>query len=261
MAISSTKAMAAAAALVFTSAVVLASSPHRAQAAPCQQYGFDGNTVIIEDGTGWTVSFEGKGQSLFGLPAYATNSKTGESPRNGITAGGFTSPIDISMKITYPEGVQVYNGKVDSYGRARGVTAQPPFDGINWQIQNPLLCFDESGAPAAPQKQAPPPDQAPPPEQAPTNAITVNFSDTPSGLVVNVNNLAKIAATCTYDATAPNSLIPPTHRDFTMGPTGAASLQISGVRTGTTFNTVTVCRGNFQGKDVEIGRVEIPKTF
>lgn len=99
------------------------------------------------------------------------------------------------------------------------------------------------------------------PEQAPKNAISVNFSETTGGLTVNVNNSSNVAGDCTYDATAPNSLIPPTHRDFTVGAKAGTSFQISGIRTGTQYNTVTVCRGNFQGQDVEIGRVEIAKTF
>jgi hypothetical protein len=43
--------------------------------------------------------------------------------------------------------------------------------------------------------------------------------------------------------------------------TPGTSFQISGIPTGTQYNTVTVCRGNFQGKDVQIGRVELTKTF
>jgi hypothetical protein len=31
--------------------------------------------------------------------------------------------------------------------------------------------------------------------------------------------------------------------------------------TGTQYQTVTVCRGDFQGKDVEIGSVELTKSF
>jgi hypothetical protein len=103
--------------------------------------------------------------------------------------------------------------------------------------------------------------ESPPPEQAPTNAISVNFSDVPGGLKVNVNNSSSVAGTCTYDATAPNSLIPSVHRDFTVGANAGTSFQITGIRTGTQYNTVTVCRGNFQGKDVEIGRVELTRSF
>ena len=89
----------------------------------------------------------------------------------------------------------------------------------------------------------------------------MNISDVAGGLKVNVNNSSNIAGTCTYDATAPNSPILPTHRDFTVGAKAGTDFQINGIRTGTVFNTVTVCRGTVQGKNMEIGRVEIAKTF
>ena len=104
-------------------------------------------------------------------------------------------------------------------------------------------------------------DPSAPPAQAPTNAISVNFSDVAGGLKVNVNNSSSVAGNCTYDATAPNSLIPPFHKDFTVGAKPGTSFQISGIPMGTQYNTVTVCRGNFQGKEVEIGRVELTRTF
>jgi hypothetical protein len=114
--------------------------------------------------------------------------------------------------------------------------------------------------PPPPPQQAPPPPP-PPPQQAPTNAISVNFEELIGGLRVNVNNSSNVAGNCTYDATAPNSLIPPLHRNFTIAANGGTSFQITAIPTGTQYNTVTVCRGNFQGKDVEIGRVELTKTF
>lgn len=211
--------------------------------------------MIVEDGTGWTVKFASAANQ-----ATATNDKTGESARTGTVSGGFVSPTDLSLKIVYPEGTQVYSGTVGEDGFARGVTAQAPFDGIHWQSQSPLLCVETTGSP--PPQQAPPPEQqAPPPAQAPTNAITVNIVDVTGGLKVTVNNSSDVAGTCTYDATAPNSPIPPTHRNFMVGAKAGTDFQINGIRTGTTFNTVTACRGTFQGKDVEIGRVEIAKTF
>ena len=255
-----TKTVIAAAAVIFASTGVVICLPPAA-AEPCNGWGFPGkDMVIIEDGTGWTVSFNA-GAKRFSLPARAENSKTGESPRTGTITGGMTSPTELSMTVVYPEGTQIYTGSVGGDGRARGVTANPPFDGIGWQTGSPLLCYDKPEAPATLSPEAPKKAPPPPQEQAPTNAISVNITDTAGGLKVNVNNSSSVAGNCTYDATAPNSPIPPTHRDFTVGAKAGTSLQINGIRTGTTFNTVTVCRGTFQGQDVEIGRVEIAKTF
>lgn len=260
--------MSAARVFAFASAVAIASAgtltaglnPARAEA--CDGWGFPGTVMrIIEDGTGWTVSFNAGAKRMNGLPARAENSKTGESPRAGTVSGGFTSPTELSLTVVYPEGTQIYNGSVGGDGIARGVTANPPFDGIGWQTGSSFACFDK---PAGSARSPGPQDLPPPPlpqEQAPTNAITVNITDVTGGLKVNVNNSSNFEGNCTYDATAPNSLIPPTHRDFTVGAKAGTSLQINGIRTGTTFNTVTVCRTTFQGKDFELGRVEIAKTF
>ena len=262
-----TKAMVAAAAAV-TIAAAFFRSPPSAQAIECAQWGFDGDVTIEEMFTGWAVTFSPPRGTQATGQATAGNSLTGEPMRTGTVSGGFTSPTDLSIKIQYPEGTQIYRGAVDpNTGEAVGETAQAPFQGKGWATQFPLPCVGTSAPAASPPQQAPPPPppppdkQAPPPEQAPTNAISVNFSETTGGLTVNVNNSSNVAGNCTYDATAQNSLIPPTHRDFTVGAKAGTSFQISGIRTGTTYNTVTVCRGDFQGKDVEIGRVEIPKTF
>jgi hypothetical protein len=106
-------------------------------------------------------------------------------------------------------------------------------------------------------KQAPPP----PPPTAPTDAISVNFENISGGLRVNVNNSSSVKGTCKYDATAPNSLIPPFHKDFTVAANGGTHFDISGIPLGVQYNTVTVCHGDFDGKDVEIGRVELTKQF
>lgn len=267
MSTATTKMLAAVSAVAVSSAGLLVETPV-AHAQPCVQWGFDGDVTIVEHGTGWAVSFSPPRGIQASGQATAGNSLTGEPMRTGTVSGGFTSPTDLSVKIEYPEGTQIYRGRVDEAegGRAFGETAQAPFQGKLWATQFPLTCVGTSAPAASPSQQAPPPpppppDQAPPPEQAPTNAISVNFSDTPGGLTVNVNNSSNVAGTCTYDATAPNSPIPPSHRDFSVGAKAGTSFQISGIRTGTTFNTVTVCRGNFQGKDLEIGRVALSKTF
>lgn len=260
---STTKWLAAVSALAIASAglILCVTSAH---AERCTNYGFGGRVLFIEEGTGWEVGFTSVGP-VAGGRADAVNEKSGETERIGNVSGGFTSGINFSVTIQYPQGTQVYKGTVGGDAIARGYTAQEPFQGIGFHTAEPLECIGHEARlpgpedlPPPPQQQAPPP---PPPEQAPKNAITVNLTDTNGGLTVNVNNSSDVAGNCTYDATAPNSLIPPTHRDFTVGPKAGTSFQISGLRTGTQYNTVTVCRGNFQGQDVEIGRVEIAKTF
>jgi hypothetical protein len=191
MSITPTKALAAASVAAIGSAGLIICLPH-VQAQPCKQYGFDGRVQIIEEGTGWEVGFTSIGTVASGR-ADALNYKTGETQRIGNLTGGFTSPTDLSLTIQYPEGTQIYRGAVDSFSRARGVTAQPPFDGIGWDTPTRLSCVDPPAQAVPLPQQQPPPQQAPPPAQAPTNAISVNFSDVPGGLKVNVNNSSNIA--------------------------------------------------------------------
>ncbi len=115
-------------------------------------------------------------------------------------------------------------------GQAKAIATTPGEPERTGKVTGGL---ERSGRLSPAQRKAPPGQQAPPPEQAPTNAISVNFSDVAGGLKVNVNNSSNVAGTCTYDATAPNSLIPPSHRDFTVGANAGTSFQISGIPTGT----------------------------
>jgi hypothetical protein len=253
-----TKTMVAAAAAVIISSAEFASRPPHVHAAECSQYGFDGAVQIVEDGTGWSVQFASRGSVASGQ-ANAANDKTGEHPRTGTITGGFRTPVDLELTVAYPEGTQHYQGSVYGDGSTRGVTVGQ-FGGVSWHTAQPLPCILVPARAPGPED-LPPPSPPLPPKQAPTNAIRVDISNVAGGLKVSVGNSSNIPGNCTYDATAPNSLIPPTHRDFTVGAETVTSFQISGIATGTIYNTVTACRGNFEGKDVEIGRVELPKTF
>jgi hypothetical protein len=79
---------------------------------------------------------------------------------------------------------------------------------------------------------------------------------------VQVINTSSTLGRCTYDATAPNSLLPPYHRDFVVPPVSMpAKWNIPGVPTGTQWHVVVSCRGDFNGQNVEIGHVDTTKTF
>jgi hypothetical protein len=78
---------------------------------------------------------------------------------------------------------------------------------------------------------------------------------------VQVKNTSTLSGTCTYDATAPNSLLPPYHHDFAIGRSGTATWDIAGFATGTQWHVVVSCSGDFNGQNVEFGHVDTTKTF
>jgi hypothetical protein len=84
-------------------------------------WGFDGESIITETDTGWTVTFSGQGRQASG-PAIASNyrgeSKTG-SARGGITDDGRR----YNVSIDYDNGQhQLYTGRVSVDGVVTGTT-------------------------------------------------------------------------------------------------------------------------------------------
>jgi hypothetical protein len=113
-----------------------------AQALPCKQYGFPGKVVIIEEGTGWTVSFSLTGTSSLGQ-ATARNSKDG-STRIGKINGVITEHNFVMLIIDYPKAdgdAQGYQGYVGNDGKPRGSTTY--YRGVNWTTQSPFSCIKE----------------------------------------------------------------------------------------------------------------------
>ncbi|MDT5097277.1 MAG: hypothetical protein QOC76_1014 [Mycobacterium sp.] len=104
--------------------------------------------------------------------------------------------------------------------------------------------------PGGPQKEVPPGQTCPPP----TNAVTVSFNKPTFGnWTVTVKNNAGIGGSCTYDAT-PVGFGLSVHEDFDIGPNTSHSFTVlnPGVLK---YDTVTVCTGTYDGKQVEFGRV------
>lgn len=84
-------------------------------------WGFDGESIITERDTGWTVTFSGQGRQARG-PAIASNnrgeSKTG-SVRGGITDDGRR----YNVSVDYDNGqYQLYTGRVSVDGVVTGAT-------------------------------------------------------------------------------------------------------------------------------------------
>jgi hypothetical protein len=143
-----------------------------------------------------------------------------------------------------------FSGEVNDDGRASGNMD----GGVGWHTNDTLSCFT---APAPMPKLGPPPTP-------PTDTVSVSWGDYVFGvgLPVQVINTSSTLGRCTYDATAPNSLLAPYHRDFVVSPVSVpAKWTIPGVPTGTQWHVVVSCRGDFNGQNVEIGHVDTTKTF
>jgi hypothetical protein len=120
--------------------------------------------------------------------------------------------------------------------------------------QRPIKC---SGGPTIPAGQTCPPQPPPvPAEQAPTNAVTLNIVREGLRAKVTVGNTSNLQAQCTYNATEVNGLGIPVSRDFQVNPKGTTPLEFAAPLPGQTYTVVVTCQAEFQGKTVEIGRVQ-----
>ncbi|ADT97250.1 hypothetical protein Mspyr1_05410 [Mycolicibacterium gilvum Spyr1] len=120
--------------------------------------------------------------------------------------------------------------------------------------QKPIRC---TGGGTVPAGQTCPPK--PPPaavEQAPTNAVTLDIVREGLRAKVTVGNTSNLRAQCTYNATEVNGLGIPVSRDFEVNPKGTTPLEFAAPLPGQTYTVVVACRADFNGQNVEIGRVQ-----
>ena len=178
--------------------------------------------VVIRRSAGATlVGALLSGSLLFAAPASAIPDSDSD---------GLTDTLEIGTYNTNP------NVKdTDGDGLSDGVEV---YDGLNPLVAN---------APAAP--------AAPAAKVAPTNAVSMITRR--SGLQVNVTvtNTSDLAAQCTYDATEANGLGLPVHRDFNLAARGSTTLTFPAPLPGQGYNLVAACAANFEGQNVEIGRI------
>jgi hypothetical protein len=118
--------------------------------------------------------------------------------------------------------------------------------------QRPIKC---SGGPTIPAGQTCPPKPAPV-EAAPTNAVTLNIVREGLRAKVTVGNTSNLQAQCTYNATEVSGLGIPVSREFQVNPKGTTPLEFAAPLPGQTYTVVVTCQAEFQGKTVEIGRVQ-----
>lgn len=116
----------------------------------------------------------------------------------------------------------------------------------------PIKC---TGGPTIPAGQTCPP-MPPPVEAAPTNAVTLNIVREGLRAKVTVGNTSNLQAQCTYNAAEVNGLGIPVSRDFQVNPKGTTPLEFAAPLPGQTYTVVVTCQADFQGKTVEIGRVQ-----
>lgn len=118
----------------------------------------------------------------------------------------------------------------------------------------PIKC---TGGPTIPAGQTCPPKPPPAPvEAAPTNAVTLNIVREGLRAKVTVGNTSNLRAQCTYNATEVLGLGIPVSRDFEVNPKGTTPLEFAAPLPGQTYTVVVACQAEFQGKNVEIGRVQ-----
>jgi hypothetical protein len=104
---------------VALSTIGLLVTPPAAEAGPCKGWGFGGESVIVEPGTGWTVTFFANGTKASG-DATASNIR-GESKVGTISA--LVKGNKFNARLTYKNGQgQGYNGTVND-GVASGTTS------------------------------------------------------------------------------------------------------------------------------------------
>jgi hypothetical protein len=106
---------------------------------------------------------------------------------------------------------------------------------------------------------APAPVPVPPPapvETAPTNAVTLNIVREGLRAKVTVGNTSNLQAQCTYNAREVNGLGVPVSRNFGVNPKGTTPLEFPAPLIGQTYTVVVSCRADFNGQNVEIGRVQ-----
>ena len=118
--------------------------------------------------------------------------------------------------------------------------------------QKPIKC---TGGPTIPAGQTCPP-KPPPAEQAPTNAVTLDIRREGVRAKVTVGNTSNLRAQCTYNAKEVLGLGIPISRDFEVNPKGTTPLEFAAPLPGQTYTVVVACHADFQGKNVEIGRVQ-----
>ncbi|PEG36568.1 hypothetical protein CQY20_18380 [Mycolicibacterium agri] len=127
---------------------------------------------------------------------------------------------------------------------APGGGAKPPEQQAPAPPPPPVKC-----PPGGPKTEVPAGETCPPP----TNAIRVTFDRGIGFWTVNVKNEAGIGGKCTYRATSTTGLTGAS-RDFDIAPNGTASFSVPAPLPLTTYEVVTSCTGEYDGKQVEFGR-------
>lgn len=119
--------------------------------------------------------------------------------------------------------------------------------------QRPIRC---TGGGTVPAGQTCPPKPPPAVEQAPTNAVTLNIVREGLRAKVTVGNTSNLRAQCTYNATEVLGLGIPISRNFEVNPKSTTPLEFAAPLPGQTYTVVVACSADFNGENVEIGRVQ-----
>jgi hypothetical protein len=162
----------------------LLTGPAPAQAAPCSQWGFNGETELRQANE-WDVSFTSTGAAASGS-ALARAQSTGDYLTGNITGGINGRTVDLTIKWSNAHTGR-YRGNVADDGFAHGTTIDEtePASTSRWDSRSPLACIAASAPPAPP---------APPHAPAASTSVQIKSGPAtlPAGLsgtyVVTVNN-------------------------------------------------------------------------
>lgn len=217
----------------------------------------------------YNIDLEGNAQALLGnrspgVPAAGRyNGKTAEREAYGDPTSEAIAQLVNAMRplindCAYKDfGVGMARDESNEMSRVSLALGEPPAAApvpapVPEPAGRPIKC---TGGPTIPAGQTCPP-KPPPVEAAPTNAVTLNIVREGLRAKVTVGNTSNLQAQCTYNAAEVNGLGIPVSRDFQVNPKGTTPLEFAAPLPGQTYTVVVACSADFNGKNVEIGRVQ-----
>ncbi|UJL29570.1 hypothetical protein HZU38_03335 [Mycolicibacterium vanbaalenii] len=217
----------------------------------------------------YNIDLEGNAQALVGNrspgvpPAGRYNGKTAEGDsQEDPTAEAIRILIDkmrpLITNCSYKDfGVGMVRNDDREYSVVSLALGEPPAAApapVPVPEQRPIKCTGGGTVPAG--QTCPPKPPAAPVEQAPTNAVTLDIRREGVRAKVTVGNTSNLRAQCTYNAKEVLGLGIPISRDFEVNPKGTTPLEFAAPLPGQTYTVVVACSADFNGKNVEIGRVQ-----
>jgi hypothetical protein len=200
-----------AATAITTSGTLAVALPTPADAAQCNQFGFNGAFSIRGD-NGWTVDINSTGTSAAGSHA-AVRFDDGGAVNGSVSRGGIQgNVIDFAIQWTdKPNNVWNFHGTVSDDGLVHDggeSLGSIPADysgeiASGWHSTTPLKCMDAPPPPSAPppsSQQEAPPSSPPDPQPAPKQGPLVTAEPGLTGVTFHITDRSGVASQCTYSS-------------------------------------------------------------